>query len=103
MISDQTVGETLDQLIIVTGVGLGLTSWLGWSQERTNRREARRTAIRNILREGDGLYRSFKHVKRMLRSREKKTGDGRIIVGEAFFEKHIEELSRIQLALEQCK
>jgi hypothetical protein len=103
MSRDQTVAETLDQLIIVTGVGVALTSWLGWLREKTNRREARRTAIRNILREVDGLYRSVKHVKRMLRSREKKSGDGRIIVGESFFEKHMEELSRVQLALEQSK
>jgi hypothetical protein len=93
----------IGQLGILTVAATIITAVLAHLRERASRRETRRTAIRDLLREVDGLYRSFKQIRRMLRSRECKTADGFRGLEPTFFRHSMQELSQVQLGLEQCR
>jgi hypothetical protein len=63
-------------------------------------RELRNSDKGDLAKEIDKLYRSTKHIKRTLRSRSVKDGNV-MYISEEFFEKNLDELDKIQIAIEQ--
>jgi hypothetical protein len=88
------------QFLFVTLLGGIVFVLLKTLSEEAQKREARQAAKRDLAKETDGLYRSVKHVKRMLRTQMRLERDViRIPKGE--FEERMEELDKLQISIEQ--
>lgn len=90
------------QFLFGTAAGIVITAYLQGRKDRRERREANARALRELIRQVDEVYRSSKQIKRALRARLKAHTDGWAVDG-AFFEGRMDELSKVQLALEQLQ
>ena len=96
------IGTVLLQFLLVTVVGGILTFFFQVLRDRASRHEAVQAAKRELIKQVDELYRSSKQVKRMIRSRLREEGDAKL-VNSQFFQSRMDELSKIQLSLEQIR
>jgi hypothetical protein len=88
--------------LLVTIVGGVFTFVLSALRDEEVKRQSVLTAIRDLVRQVDELFRSTKQIKRMIRSRINDVGgDRRIEAG--FFALRMEELSNTQLKIEQAR
>jgi hypothetical protein len=94
--------ELLPNFILITVAGGIFTFCLSLLRDRKVRKDAALSALRDLMKQVDDLYRSMKQIRRTIRSRQKEVTDGRNI-DTAFFEARIDELSNTQLKLEQAR
>jgi hypothetical protein len=88
------------QFLFITMLGGIVFVLLKTLSEEVQKREARQAAKRDLAKETDGLYRSVKHIKRMLRMHMRLEGDV-IRIPKNDFEKRMEELDKLQISIEQ--
>jgi len=93
--------EVYLQFVLGTVVAGSFVAYLQSRKEKRAKREAIHASIRNLIQQVDELYRSSKQVKRAIRSRIRET-NGEWRVAAPYFQDRMDELSRIQLSLEQC-
>jgi hypothetical protein len=88
--------------LLITVVGGIFTFWLSALRDSKSRQEYTLSALRDLIKQVDDLYRSTKQIKRMIRSRLRVIAGGHEIEG-AFFVSRMDELSNTQLKLEQVR
>jgi hypothetical protein len=97
-----TVPNLFVNFLLVTIIGGLFTFILSALRDEETKRQSNLTAIRDLVRQVDDLYRATKQIKRMIRSRIKQIGEGRQIDAN-FFATRLEELSNAQLRIEQAR
>jgi hypothetical protein len=88
--------------VLITVVGGIFTFWLSALRDSKSRHESALSALRDLIKQVDDLYRSTKQIKRMIRSRRKEITEGHEIEA-AFFAARMDDLSNTQLKLEQVR
>jgi hypothetical protein len=100
--------DNLVKFIFVSILGAAFTAYLTTLRDRTARKEAILSALREMNIKIDDLYRSTKQTKRMIRSRLKsisglRSDSREYEIDAKFFEERMDELSNTQLRLEQVR
>jgi hypothetical protein len=90
------------QFVFVVVFGGVFTSVLSALRDDKMRKESELASLRDLIMRVDGLYRSTKQAKRMIRSRLKQNADGQEI-DAVIFAARMEKLSGTQLKLEQIR
>jgi hypothetical protein len=102
------LSDNLMKFVLVSILGAAFAAYLASLRDRTARKEAILSALREMNIKIDDLYRSTKQTKRMIRSRlESSPGrpsDSREYeINAKFFAERMDELSNTQLKLEQVR
>jgi hypothetical protein len=87
--------------VIAAIAGASVAVIWSWLREREVWRQAKLSALRELIREIDVQYRASKHIRRLLRSRRDPSKDRKIDVG--FLESRLDELSDVQLKIEMAR
>ena len=105
---DAKIGEIFLNFVLISVIGGLFTFWLSARRDAWSKRESALSALRDLIKDVDDLYRSTKQIKRMIRSRLQGIPEGREVregasIDAAFFAARMDELSNIQLKLEQVR
>jgi hypothetical protein len=94
--------ETIPQFALITVVGGLFTFVLSLLRDNISKNESALSALRDLIKQIDDLYRSTKQNRRMIRSRAKESSEG-LEINAAFFAAQMDDLSSTQLKLEQAR
>jgi len=94
--------ETIPQFALITVIGGLFTFVLSLLRDNISKNESALSALRDLIKQVDDLYRSTKQNKRMIRSRAEESSGG-LEIDAVFFAAQMDDLSSTQLKLEQVR